>query len=96
MSDKELPVWLVVDEAAGHADITLSRALEIAGAKVTVIRMREPTVGDQEVSSIQKGTEAQREIAQFASLCELAPDDIRKLPLRDYKRLQDAFVNFID
>jgi hypothetical protein len=95
-TEKELPVWLVVDEAEGTADITLSRPLDIAGAKVTVIRMREPTVADQEVSSVQKGTEAQREISQFASLCELAPDDIRKLGLRDYKRLQTAFVNFID
>lgn len=94
--EKELPEWLVVNEVDGTADITLSRGLDIDGAKVTVLRMREPTVADQEVTSVMKGTDASREIQQFASLCQLAPDDIRKLPLRDYKRLQEAFVNFID
>lgn len=96
MENKENPAWLEVNEAEGYADITLSRGVEILGSKVSVIRMREPTVADQEVASVMKGTDAQREIAQFATLCDLAPEDIRKLPLRDYTRLQKAFVNFID
>lgn len=93
MSNQE---WLAVNEVEGYADITLKGGIDIDGAKVTVIRMREPTVADQEVSSVIKGTDAQREIQTFATLCELAPDDIRKLKLRDYKRLQDAFLNFIN
>lgn len=95
MKDKNQD-WLTVNDTEGYADVTLSRGLDVDGAKVTVLRMREPTVADQEVSSVMKGTDAQREISQFASLCGLAPDDIRKLPLRDYKRLQDAFTNFIN
>ncbi|USZ80551.1 tail assembly protein [Serratia phage MQ-4] len=94
--ENEIPAWLNVNEAEGYADITLSRGVEILGSKVTVIRMREPTVADQEVSSVMKGSDAQREIQTFATLCDLAPDDIRKLPLRDYTRLQKAFVNFIN
>ena len=42
------------------------------------------------------GSDAAREIQTFANLCEQAPDDIRRLPLKDYKRLQAAYVNFID
>lgn len=88
------PEWL--KESAGYADIILSRPADIAGVKTEAVRMREPTVADQEVAAEMSGSDASREIAVFANLCELAPDDIRKLPLRDYKRLQTAYMGFID
>lgn len=80
----------------GSVDITLSKPADIAGVKISVVRMREPTVGDQEVASERSGSDASREISAFADLCELAPDDIRKLPARDWKRLQTAYLTFID
>lgn len=80
----------------GSIDITLSKPADIVGVKTTAVRMREPTVGDQEVASERAGTDAAREIAVFADLCGLAPDDIRKMPLRDYKRFQTAYLTFID
>lgn len=89
------PDWLKVNDN-GSADITLSRPADIAGAKVSVVRMREPTVGDQEVASEMTGSDATREITVLANLCELAPDDIRRMPLRDYKRLQTAYLGFLD
>lgn len=42
------------------------------------------------------GSDATREITAFANLCGLAPDDIRKLPMRDYGRLQRAYTAFLD
>lgn len=92
----KLPEYLKFNNETGHCDITLSRAIQIAGANVTVLRMREPTVADQEVASEMNASDAGREIQTFASLCEQSPDDIRRLPLKDYKRLQAAYVNFID
>lgn len=89
------PEWMK-QNADGSVDITLSRPADIGGAKTSAVRMREPTVGDQEVASAMEGTDAAREISVFANLCQLAPDDIRKLPLRDYKRLQTAYLGFID
>ena len=89
------PDWLKVNDN-GSADITLSRPADIAGAKISVVRMREPTVGDQEVASEMTGSDATREITAFANLCGLAPDDIRKLPMRDYGRLQRAYTAFLD
>mgnify|MGYP000039893694 CR=1 FL=1 len=80
----------------GSVDITLSKPAEFAGVKTSTVRMREPTVGDQEVASEMSGSDASREINVFANLCDLAPDDIRKLPLRDYKRFQTAYLGFID
>lgn len=87
--------WLKQNDD-GSVDVTLSRPADIAGTQTSAVRMREPTVGDQEVASGMTGTDAAREIAIFANLCQLAPDDIRKLPLRDYKRLQTAYLAFID
>lgn len=92
MADKT-PEWLKAGE--GFTDVTLSRPIEIAGAPVTTVRMREPTVADQMAASKQVGAAAQ-EIALLANLMELAPDDLKRLPLKDYKRLQEAFMGFID
>lgn len=79
-----------------HADIKLGRPLEIAGVAVSTLRMREPTVGDQMVASEIKGSAAQQEIVMIANLCEISPDDIKRLPLRDYRKLQEAFLGFTE
>lgn len=92
---KTTPEWLTYDDE-GHADITLSRPLDIDGTKVPTIRMREPTVADQRASDKKNGGNAEKEIAMFANLCELTPGDLDRLPLRDYVRLSDAFKGFID
>lgn len=83
-----------VKESAGFADITLRSAATIAGAKVSFVRMREPTAGDHLAYSEQPGSEAAKEIALFANLCEIAPEDIRALTVRNYRRLQDAYGVF--
>lgn len=83
-----------VKEGPGYSDITLSRPAKINGAEQSVIRMREPTVADQEAFQDSKESEATREITAFANLCEVAPNDIRALPLRDYHRLQAAYTLF--
>ena len=31
----------------------------------------------------------------MANLCEIAPDDVKKLTLHDYKEVQKAFLGFI-
>lgn len=95
MATKKNPDWLKYNDN-GSADITLSRAARISGVQTTAVRMREPTVGDQEVASEMSGSDATREITIFANLCDVAPDDIRQLPLRDYKRLSTAYLGFLD
>lgn len=80
---------------AGFVDVTLSRPLEIDGTEVKALRMREPTVADQLAADEYKGGNAAKEIYTLANLCEVSPDDIKKLSLKDYKRLQEAFLGFI-
>ena len=77
-------------------DVELSRSLEIDGASVKTLRLREPTVGDQLASDEAKGSEATKEIVMLANLCQIAPDDIKRLTLKDYKKLQTAFLSFLD
>lgn len=80
---------------AGFVDVALSRPIEIDGAQVTVLRMREPTVADQLMLDDLKGGDATKEVTLVANLCEVTPDDIKRLTLRDYRKVQQAFAGFI-
>ncbi|MDO5058084.1 MAG: phage tail assembly protein [Lautropia sp.] len=82
--------------AAGFVDVELSRPIEIDGAQVTVLRMREPTVADQLMLDELKGGDATKEVTLVANLCEMTPEDIKRLTLRDYRKVQQAFAGFLD
>ena len=79
---------------AGYVNIELSRPIEIDGVQVTTLRMREPTVADQLILEDMKGSDAAKEVALVANLCEVTPDDIKRLTLRDYRKVQKAFSGF--
>ncbi|QTI81503.1 phage tail assembly protein (plasmid) [Roseomonas marmotae] len=80
----------------GSVSIELSRPLDISGAKVSVLQMREPTVEDQLVADKMGGDNRQTEIVLFANLCGVTPDDIKHMSLRDYRKVQQAFMGFIN
>ena len=80
---------------SGYVDVELSRPIEIDGAVVTALRMREPTVADQLLLDEMKGGDATKEVTLVANLCEVTPDDIKRLTLRDYRKVQQAFTGFI-
>lgn len=92
--DNKTPAWLK-HGTDGRAEVTLSRPLNIGGTNMAALTMREPTVGDQLISEASGDSSAQREIALYANLMEVTPDDIKRLPLKDYRRLQIAFSDFI-
>lgn len=84
-------------EQAGQVDIHLSKPIDIDGAKVSVLTMREPTVGDQVAASEQGGSDsAMVEVNLIANLCTVSPADIMGMSLRDYKKVKEAFMGFID
>jgi len=88
MSSKTKTPTDTVIERDGFAEITLTRPRQVNGMETAVLRMREPTVEDMERYQDDKGSDAQREVRMIANLCEISPDDVRKMPLRDYARLQ--------
>lgn len=95
MSTKEKTPDYLKNNDDGSLDITLASAAIVAGAKTPVLRMREPTVGDMEAASQSNGSNATTEIALFANLCGLAPDDVRGMSMRNYNRLQAAYRVFM-
>ena len=97
MEKKEMPEWLK-ENADGSVDITLAgkKRLTIDGVEVTALRMREPTVDDQLAQEKIQGSAAEKEIGLMANLCQVTPAQISGLSLRNYKRVQAAFVGFTD
>lgn len=73
-------------------NIVLKYPLECGRTSVT---MRRPKVRDMLASDKAKGSDAEKEIALFANLCELAPVDIESLDMVDYQALQKAYQGFL-
>lgn len=92
MAKKVIPDYIKVGE--GFADITLSRPASFAGAKLAVVRMREPLVRDQKAVMKSAGDESDKETLLFANLIDQAPSDIDEMPLKDYLRLQAGYNTF--
>jgi hypothetical protein len=74
--------------------IKLDNPITVHGATVSEIKMRMPLVRD--MRRAKKGAEdaADQEVRLFADLCELSPEDIDALSVRDYGKLQEAFRGF--
>lgn len=83
-----------IQENEGMNQITLSRAYD----GLNQICMREPTVQDLLSAELQaKGkSDAEQEITMFANLCEITPDFIKGLGLKDYKRIQESYRLFTE
>jgi hypothetical protein len=78
------------------ADITLSKSVTIDGTEVKALRMREPTVKDQRAARRLAEDPEETEVTLFSSLCGVTADTINNLKMRDYQRLQAAYLGFLD
>jgi hypothetical protein len=62
----------------------------------STIKMRRPKVRDMLASDKMKASsDAEKEIALFANLCEISPEEISNLDLKDYQKLQECYKNFL-
>ncbi|MFG6501247.1 phage tail assembly protein [Sulfitobacter sp. 1A15106] len=87
-----LPAY-ITEDADGSLSVDLVRGLKISGAKVTQLKLREPTLDDQ-LASQKVGENADAEVALIANLAEIAPEELRAAKMRDYARLQEALGFF--
>lgn len=80
----------------GTVTIGLRSGAKISGAVVKALQMREPTVADQIAVSAMQGGDAAKEVALFANLCSVTPEEIKSLTMRDYTRVQQGYRCFFD
>ncbi|UDQ97816.1 phage tail assembly protein [Lentisphaerota bacterium WC36G] len=78
-----------------NTKIKLLIPVEINGEKIKEINMRRPTLGDQLNADRACDSDSEIEIHLMASLTEIAPKDLEKLDLADYKKLQEQFQSFL-
>lgn len=78
----------------GSITVTLEKGVKVDGATIKALTMREPTVEDQLTAQEATKSAGRAEVAVIANLCEVAPNDIARLTLRDYGRVQEAYGDF--
>jgi hypothetical protein len=69
-------------------------AVEVTLTDGRTLRMREPTVRDMKNARKAKGGEEEIATAMICNLCELAPDELDAITLRNFNRLNEAFELF--
>ncbi len=73
--------------------VMLSTPITLNGVRLDRLTLREPTVGDQLTARKLAGEDdAQFELTMFANLAGCSPLDLHQLPLRDYEKLQKAYL----
>ena len=77
------------------ATITLDHSISVNGTTVNSLSLRRPTVRDMLSVEQAAQSDAEKEIALFANLCEVPPSDLHALDLADYAKLQVAYQDFL-
>lgn len=77
------------------AEVKLASPIKVSGAEVDKLEMREPKVRDMLAADKSKGSDAEKEIAMFAALCEVTPDEIQELSMKDYTAVQKVYESFL-
>ncbi|MES2141908.1 MAG: phage tail assembly protein [Pseudomonadota bacterium] len=73
-------------------EIQLAYPIPTNGVTTNIIKVRRPTVGDSLVADSLSGSDLEKEAYLMASLCQISPEDIKKMDLIDYEKIKDALV----
>lgn len=76
-------------------NVELKYPINVHGTEISALSLRRPTVRDRLLSEKTSGTESDKEVRFIANLCELAPDDIEKLDMADYVKVQEVLAGFL-
>lgn len=76
-------------------NIILDYPVEFGGVEVKELNMRRPKVRDQKAARKSTKNDADYESVLFANLCEVSPDLIDDLDMKDYKKLQKEYKAFL-
>jgi hypothetical protein len=75
--------------------ITLRFPIKVDGRETSELLMRRPKVRDMMLSDRPKASDAEKELALFASLVGISPDDMQELDMADYLTLQETYRDFL-
>jgi hypothetical protein len=75
--------------------IELEFPVEFKSKEYTSLTMRRPKVRDQLAADKAGVTQAERETALFANLCDVPPGVIEDLDMKDYGQLQERYEGFL-
>jgi len=76
-----------------NATITLDYPIKIAGVETNTLSVRRPLVRDM-LKARNNKNEGEAELALFADLAMITPDEIKSLDYSDYGKLQEVLRNF--
>ena len=75
--------------------IALIYPIEVDGVKTDILRLRRPKVRDMLTVESTATSDAEKEINLFANLCEVSPESLMDLDMRDYAQLQKTYQSFL-
>lgn len=75
--------------------IKLDYPITIKGEVISKLNIRRPKLRDQISAEKTAVDDAGKEIALFANLCEVTPETLEELDLKDYLKLQKAYNGFL-
>ncbi|AOJ38228.1 hypothetical protein WJ23_10205 [Burkholderia lata] len=75
--------------------VPLVYPIKLNGVECDKFTMRRPKVRDMRgAQKLAPNDTEQQELILFATLAEVAPDDIEEMDMADYERVQDAYYSF--
>ncbi len=82
---------------APFATVSLEFPVQLADRELSEITMRRPSL-DEEIKYVPTSREPKKQLEEearyFAYLCGLQAEEIRKLDMADYERLQEQYLFF--
>lgn len=85
----------MTDKPQSYVDVELDFPVDVQGVQVKSLRIRIPRVKDMLIANKSKKSDEEKEVELFSHLTENSPDLIESLTLIDYKKLQEAYSNFL-
>ena len=76
-------------------EIKLTEPVEVNGERFEQLSIRAPRVRDLLMASKFDGSDEEKEVRIFANLCEVPPEVVEELTIRDYQQLQKAYQGFL-
>lgn len=79
-----------------EVEIALDFPVQLEGRKLERVIMRRPTVGDLLDNPIRDVNDLDGETRLFGKLCGLVTEDMRRLDMKDYHKIQNQYLLFRD